>query len=851
TFSGTGTTPTPMYTGGGFDLDGQTDDFDANPGDVLQFTATYSLTQADIDAGIVTNEAATNGADPSGAAVTDASDSGNVADDTGADNDATNTYIPQDASMNLNKTGILVDGGDGLQAGDTIDYTFTLTNTGNTTINNVSLNDPLLGGIIAGPVSGDDNVDTILDLGEIWIYNATYVLLQSDIDTGMVENTATVSGEAPNGAPITDISDDPNNNANADSNGDGNPDDPTIVSFGCMPDITLYKEDISFSGNVSNPVPGDIITFEFTAVNTGNITLLNAEIFDALLGGFVGEFEEILVGESLTTTQSYTITQADIDTGYVINTAFIVADPVGIDCDEVRDVSHDRDFVTSGVDSDADGDPTNDPLIDSDGDGDPDNDTEVFLQQNPVIDLTKTFVYLDTNGNGEVDFGDQLQYNFVVVNNGNATITDVVINDPLLGGIVGVIDVLTPSDSGNIIETYNLTQSDIDAGNVTNTATAIGNDPFDNDVSDTDTVIFTIADMASLSLIKAGIVIDTNGNDLVDAGDQIAYTFTVTNTGNVTITNIAIDDTTIGISNLPVVPSMLQPNQTGVVIANYTLTQTDIENGVVVNSAIASGLDAMGNVLTDISDSANPADDTGALDDPTVTEFQIARLSLLKEAEYLDANNNDIVDEGDSIYYTFTVINTGNVNLFNITISDALVAVDGGPINLIVGGTDSTTFTAIYNLTIADLQAGIVQNTATAIGADIKGIIVSDVSDDPNNTSDIDINNDAEPDDPTITILDTQTELVIFNEISPNGDGDNDYFVIQGLQNYPDNTLRIYNRWGNVVYEKFRYQNDFEGVSEGRATVKKDDKLPVGTYYYLLDLGDGSNPKAGWLYINR
>ncbi|WP_229746970.1 DUF7507 domain-containing protein, partial [Dokdonia pacifica] len=56
-FSGTGVTPTPVYTGGGFDLDGDGDDFDANPGDVLQFSAVYSLTQADIDAGIVTNEA--------------------------------------------------------------------------------------------------------------------------------------------------------------------------------------------------------------------------------------------------------------------------------------------------------------------------------------------------------------------------------------------------------------------------------------------------------------------------------------------------------------------------------------------------------------------------------------------------------------------------------------------------------------------------------------------------------------------------------------------------------------------------------------------------------------------------
>ncbi|WP_152973231.1 DUF7507 domain-containing protein, partial [Lacinutrix mariniflava] len=851
TFSGTGTTPTPMYTGGGFDLDGEADDFDANPGDVLQFSAVYMLTQADIDAGIVTNEASTNGTDPSGAAVTDASDSGNAGDDTGNDNDPTNTYIPQDASMNLDKTGILVDGGDGLQAGDTIDYSFTLTNTGNTTITNVSLNDPLLGGTIAGPVSGDINIDTVLDLDEIWIYNATYILLQSDIDAGMVENTATVSGEVPNGAPISDISDDPNNNANVDSNGDGNPDDPTIVDFGCMPDITLYKEDISFSGNVSNPVPGDIITFEFTAVNTGNITLLNAEIFDALLGGFVGEFEEILVGQSLTTTQSYTITQADIDTGYVINTAFIEADPVGIDCDEVRDVSHDRDFAISGVDSDADGDPTNDPLEDSDGDGDPDNDTEVFLQQNPVIELTKTFVYLDTNGNGEVDFGDQLQYNFVVVNNGNATITDVVINDPLLGGIVGVVDVLTPSDTGNVIATYNLTQADIDAGNVTNTATAIGNDPFDNDVADTDTVVFTIAEMPGLSLIKGAQIIDVNGNNLVEAGDEIAYTFTVTNNGNVTISDVMIDDSTIGIANLPVTPSTLQPNDTGIVIANYTLTQADIENGVLINSAIVVGTDAMGQLVTDISDSANPADDTGAGDDPTVTEFEIARLSVLKEAEYVDANNNDIVDEGDTIYYTFTVINTGNVNLFDITINDDLVAVDGEPINLLVGETDDTTFTATYSLTIEDLKAGMVENTATATGQDINGNIVSDISDDPNNPSDIDVNNDADPDDPTITLLDTQSELVIFNEISPNGDGDNDNFVIQGLQNYPNNTLRIYNRWGNIVYEKYRYQNDFKGISEGRATVKKEDELPVGTYYYLLDLGDGSNAKAGWLYINR
>jgi len=317
------------------------------------------------------------------------------------------------------------------------------------------------------------------------------------------------------------------------------------------------------------------------------------------------------------------------------------------------------------------------------------------------------------------------------------------------------------------------------------------------------------------------------------------------------VSNITIDDTTIGVTNLAITPGTLEPNEVGIVISNYILTQADVDAGVIVNIAVANGTDAMGIPVSDDSDSANPADDTGAGDDPTVTPLEVVRISLLKEAEYVDANNNDIVDEGDTINYTFTVTNTGNVNLFDISITDNLVTVQGGPINLVVGEADSTTFTAVYNLTVADLQAGIVENTATVTGQDINGTIVSDVSDDPSNTDDVDINGDSDPDDPTITILDTASELEIFNEISPNGDGDNDFFVIQGLQNYPNNTLRIYNRWGNIVFEQEKYQNNFEGFSNGRATVKRDEKLPVGSYYYLLDLGDGSKAIAGWLYINR
>ena len=63
--------------------------------------------------------------------------------------------------------------------------------------------------------------------------------------------------------------------------------------------------------------------------------------------------------------------------------------------------------------------------------------------------------------------------------------------------------------------------------------------------------------------------------------------------------------------------------------------------------------------------------------------------------------------------------------------------------------------------------------------------------------------------------------------------------------------MEIYNRWGNIVYKKNGYDNDWNGISNGRVIVNDSENLPEGTYYYKLELGDGSLPKTGWLYINR
>ena len=93
--------------------------------------------------------------------------------------------------------------------------------------------------------------------------------------------------------------------------------------------------------------------------------------------------------------------------------------------------------------------------------------------------------------------------------------------------------------------------------------------------------------------------------------------------------------------------------------------------------------------------------------------------------------------------------------------------------------------------------------------------------------------------------------VVVYNEFTPNNDGLNDTLIINCLENYPNNRLEIFNRWGNTVYSKSQYDNSWKGESNGRVNVQVDEGLPSGTYYYVLDLGNGEKPKVGWIYINR
>ncbi|EHQ41359.1 gliding motility-associated C-terminal domain-containing protein [Myroides odoratus] len=87
----------------------------------------------------------------------------------------------------------------------------------------------------------------------------------------------------------------------------------------------------------------------------------------------------------------------------------------------------------------------------------------------------------------------------------------------------------------------------------------------------------------------------------------------------------------------------------------------------------------------------------------------------------------------------------------------------------------------------------------------------------------------------------TDGDVVIYNLVTVNGDGKNDYFIIENIQNYPNNKVEIFNRWGARVFETTGYDpkgdgssNVFKGYSEGKITVDKGAKLASGTYYYVV-----------------
>ena len=172
-----------------------------------------------------------------------------------------------------------------------------------------------------------------------------------------------------------------------------------------------------------------------------------------------------------------------------------------------------------------------------------------ILEQNPSIDLAKTLlVNADEDGSGSVSLSDTLTYQFVATNDGNVTLDGVVVSDPLPGlspvscaPVAGAS--LAPGEQMSCSATYLVTQADVDAGSVDNTATVIGTSAGGAGVSDTATEAVSAAQNPSITLAKSFMAnADEDSSGDVSLNDTLTYRFDAINDGNVTLTVVTITD---------------------------------------------------------------------------------------------------------------------------------------------------------------------------------------------------------------------------------------------------------------------------------------------------------------------
>jgi gliding motility-associated-like protein len=94
-------------------------------------------------------------------------------------------------------------------------------------------------------------------------------------------------------------------------------------------------------------------------------------------------------------------------------------------------------------------------------------------------------------------------------------------------------------------------------------------------------------------------------------------------------------------------------------------------------------------------------------------------------------------------------------------------------------------------------------------------------------------------------VVAAQTYLVEpFNAFSPNGDGVNDTWNIQNIEEYPNCTVKLFNQWGNLVFESTGYSKSWDGTSDGK-------EVDSAVYYYVIDLKNGKNPISGSITLMR
>jgi gliding motility-associated-like protein/uncharacterized repeat protein (TIGR01451 family) len=276
----------------------------------------------------------------------------------------------------------------------------------------------------------------------------------------------------------------------------------------------------------------------------------------------------------------------------------------------------------------------------------------------------------------------------------------------------------------------------------------------------------------------------------------------------------------------------------GVEVGDDTANPLDEDEDGIIDALDSNILDSD---MDGVVDQLDPGNLNPCIPDPN-NEFCEATVDL----EITKTVNDDYLNVGEQLTFTITVNNISQETASLIRVSEVLdtegfdyishfTAPGDGVYDEVAGTWDIPVLDAGESATLVILVEGITfgiyVNTATIVE-------VSPFDIDPtNNEASVEVE---------INERSNNECGFLFNQFSPNGDGTNDFLIINCITNteYVDNSLEIYDRYGNQVFATQGYDNTWDGT-------RNNTDLPKGTYFYVLDLGDGSEIKKGWIQIIR
>ena len=322
--------------------------------------------------------------------------------------------------------------------------------------------------------------------------------------------------------------------------------------------------------------------------------------------------------------------------------------------------------------------------------------------KNGHLVIAKTTTSTPKNGSSYA-LGETITYKITATNDGNLTLTNVIVEDALTGNAgekAWTIESLAPGESKEFTAEYVVTEADILAGKVVNVATAKGTSP-DPDKPDVPVVPGEKEDPTETkapSLFVEKTAEQKDGGYLL--GDVITYTIRVVNNGNVTLSDVSVVDEKTGLKEMI---GTMKVGETKEVTTTYKVTEADITAGKIDNVAVATGKDPEG------------AEVAGRSEKTVFTENIRTGINIVKTTTSTPANGERYV-LGEMITYKITATNTGNQTLTRITVTDELTGNIGDKawkIDTLAPG-ESKDFEVQYEVKEEDRLSGIVTNIATA-----------------------------------------------------------------------------------------------------------------------------------------